>query len=105
MSLLLVPGQGTAGTEVLAVGIADWAAVVALQMLQPRNWRALGPVFHRTFVMRVALGQVATLPFVVAGIAVLGWGTDGLYWLVPGIVFSFMVALFDAWVLLIEINR
>jgi hypothetical protein len=29
----------------------------------------------------------------------------GLYWLVADMVFSILVALFEAWVLLIEINR
>jgi hypothetical protein len=43
---------------------------------------------------------------VVAGIAVLGGGLWGLYWLVAGMVFSILlVALFGAWVLLIEIHR
>jgi hypothetical protein len=32
-------------------------------------------------------------------------GSDGLYWVDPGVVFTFLVALFDAWVLLVEINR
>jgi hypothetical protein len=34
-----------------------------------------------------------------------GRGTGGLYWLVAGVIFSIFVALFDAWVLLLEINR
>jgi hypothetical protein len=34
-----------------------------------------------------------------------GRGLGGLYWLVAGTLFSILVALFDAWVLLIEINR
>jgi hypothetical protein len=36
---------------------------------------------------------------------VLAGGLGGLYWLVADMVFSILVALFDAWVLLIEINR
>jgi hypothetical protein len=60
---------------------------------------------RRAFVVRVAGGQLATLPFIVAGIAVLAGGLGGLYWLVADMVFSILVALFDAWVLLIEINR
>jgi hypothetical protein len=44
----------------------------------------------------VVLGQVATLPFVAAGVAVLGWGVGGLYWLVAGVVLSFLVAVADA---------
>jgi hypothetical protein len=88
-SLLLVPGQGTplVGAEVLAVGIVDWAAVVALQLLQLRNWRALEPTLRWNFVIRAALGQTATVPFVAAGVAVLGWGLGGLYWLVAGVLF------------------
>jgi hypothetical protein len=32
-------------------------------------------------------------------------GLGGLYWLVAGTVFSILTALFEAWVLLVEINR
>jgi modulator of FtsH protease len=39
-ALLLMPGQGTVvvGLEVLVVGIANWAAILAIQLLQLRNW-------------------------------------------------------------------
>ncbi len=63
------------------------------------------PDLRRAFVLRVALGQVATLPFIAAGIAVLAGGLGGPYWLAAAMVFSILVALFDAWVLLIEILR
>jgi hypothetical protein len=105
--LLLVPAQGTglAGAEVLAVGVVDWAAVVIIQVLVVRNWRSLDPSFRWHFVPRVVLCQVATLPIVAAGIGVMGWGLGGLYWLVIGVVLSFLVAVGDAWVLLVEIHR
>ena len=105
--LLLVPAQGTvaAGVEVLTVGVVNWAANVAIQLLQLRNWRSLDPSFRRHFVPRVVFGQAATLPFVVAGISLLSWGAEGLYWLVAGVVLSFVVAVLDAWVLLVEIHR
>jgi hypothetical protein len=105
--LLLVTGQGAvlAGIEVLVIGVADWAAVVSIQLLRVRSWPTMESELRRAFVLRVALGQVATLPLVAAGPAVVGWGIDGLYWLVAGMVLSILVAVFDAWVLLIEINR
>ena len=105
--LLLVPGQGqgTVGAEVLAVGLATWGSVVAIQLLRVRVWGTMRPDLRQAFVLRVALGQIATLPLVVAGIAVLAGGLGGLYWLVAGMVFSILVALFEAWVLLVEINR
>jgi hypothetical protein len=106
-SLLLVPGQGMvlAGVEVLAVGVADWTVIVAIQLLHLRSWQSLEPNLRGHLVVRVVLGQVATLPFVVAGVAVLGWGVGGLYWLVAGVVLSYLVAVADAWVLLVEIHR
>ena len=105
--LLLVPDQGMvlAGAEVLAVGVVDWAAVVIIQLLVVRNWRSLEPAFRRHFVPRVVLCQLATLPIVAAGVGVIGWGVGGLYWLVVGVVLSFLVAVADAWVLLVEIHR
>jgi hypothetical protein len=105
--LLLVPAQGTlvAGVEVLVVAIADWAAIVAIQVRQLRNWHSLEASLRWNFVPRVVLGQIATLPLVAAGIAVLSWGVSGLYVLVVGVVLSFLVAVEDAWVLLVEIHR
>jgi hypothetical protein len=41
----------------------------------------------------------------VAGIALVNRGSEGLYWLVAGVVLSFVVAVIDAWVLLVEIHR
>ena len=48
---------------------------------------------------------MAILPLVIAWVAVLGWGVEGLYWLVAGVVLTFLVAVADAWALLIEIHR
>ena len=38
-------------------------------------------------------------------VAMITHGFVGLYWLIPGILFSFIKALVDAWVLLVEIHR
>jgi modulator of FtsH protease len=103
-SLLLVPEQPLPliGAEVLVVGLIVWAAIVLIQL---KNLRQLQPPQRPTFPMRVLLGQLATLPFVIAGIMVLTQGGTGLYWIVPAVLFSFFGALLDAWVLLVEINR
>ena len=45
------------------------------------------------------------LPVGVAHVAVLVRGEGGLYWLVLGVIVSLVLALQDAWVLLVEINR
>jgi hypothetical protein len=105
--LLLVPGQGPVmvGAEVLTVGLAIWVWIVAIQLPLLRRWQTMRPDLRVSFVVRVVMGQIATVPVIVGGIAVLAGGLGGLYWLVAGMVFSILAALFEAWVLLIEINR
>src|SRR5215210_5725051 len=105
--LVLVPGQGPGvlGTEVLVVGLAAWGWIVAIQLPRLREWGTLRADLRVSFVVRVVLGQVATLTLVIAGVAVLWVGPGGLYWLVTSTVFSILTALADAWVLLVEINR
>jgi hypothetical protein len=51
------------------------------------------------------MGQVATLPFVAAGIAVLSWGKSGLYLLAAGVLLTILVTGANARILLVEINR
>jgi modulator of FtsH protease len=105
--LLLVPGQSISlmGVEVLVVGLAAYAWIAAIQVIHLRTWSTIPSGLRVPLVLRVTLAQISTLPTVIAGIAVLTVGFDGLYWLVAGMVFSTLAAMFDAWVLLVEINR
>jgi modulator of FtsH protease len=105
--LLLVPGQSNLliGGEVLVVGVAAYAWIVTIQLLHLRNWSTISSDLRMPQVLRVTFAQVSTLPIVISGIAVLTVGFDGLYWIVAGMVFSTLAAMFDAWVLLVEINR
>jgi modulator of FtsH protease len=103
-SLLLVPGQPLTliGLEVLIVGLVAWIATITIIV---RSLPATKNLNRRYIVIRTTFSQAATLPFVFSGIATLVWGAVGLYWLVPATIFSFIAAIEDAWVLLIEINR
>ena len=103
-SVGLVPGQPVAalGCEILAIGVAMWLTTTVL-LVQARGL----PVPGKTWapVLRILLAQLATLPFVIAGVVVLLRGPLGLYWLVPGTVFCLIAAVLNAWVLLVEIVR
>ena len=103
----LVPGQGVGmlGAEVLVVGLAAWGWIVAIHLPRVREWGTMRADLRVSFVVRVVVGQVATLALAIAGVAVLRVGPGGLYWLMAGTIFSILAALFEAWVLLVEINR
>ena len=105
--LLLVPGQSISlmGVEVLVVGVAAYTWIVTIQVLHLRTWSTIPSALRLPLLLRVMVAQFSTIPTVIAGIAILTVGFDGLYWLVAGMVFSTLAAMFDAWVLLVEINR
>lgn len=103
-SLALVPGQPRAllGLEVLIIGLAVWG--ISANILHG-SCDLLKSEHRNSFVGRLVLCEIAILPFLIAGIALLTGVRGGLYWLVPGMIASYLVALVGAWVLLIEINR
>jgi hypothetical protein len=101
-SLMLVLGQSTilSGAELLGAGLLAWIWLIALAAAA---FRRLDPRYRTTWILRIMLSQFATL-LIIAGVVTLPQGTANLYWLVPGVIFCFAVAFFDAWVLLIETN-
>jgi modulator of FtsH protease len=104
-SLLLVPGQSLIliGIELLFIGLVTWilATVLDIRTLQKTEAR-----YRRSFASTsLILTQLAALPHVIAGAILLISGANGLYWLVPAVIFSFIKAIVDAWILLVEINR
>jgi hypothetical protein len=105
--LLLAPGQSISliGGEVLVVGVAAYVWIVTIQVLHLRTWSTIPSALRLPLLLRVTVAQFSTIPTVIAGIAILTVGVDGLYWLVASMVFSTLAAMFDAWVLLVEINR
>jgi hypothetical protein len=53
----------------------------------------------------VLLDQAATLPGIVGSVIVVAGTIDGLYLAAAGILVSFVVAVLNTWVLLVEILR
>ena len=102
-SLLLVPQPLTAaGIELLLTGLADTAILLFLVAYSRRK---MDPHYYGYLWFRGTISLCTTVPFAIAGIAVLVWNTGGLYWIVPATLLSIIVAIYNAWVLLVEINR
>lgn len=103
-SFSLVPDQSVVflGVEILIVGTSVWAALTSLII---RNLRVVEKQYKLGQIGRSLLNQIAALSYVAAGIVTVTMGFDGINLLVPAMVISFVIALMDAWVLLVEINR
>jgi len=103
-TLVLVPDQPRValGTELLVTGLLAWSILVVIHARAVHG--GIGPS-RPVLVARVAMAQLAVLPFLVAGVSLLLRAGGGLYWLVPGVVMCLVVAVLNAWVLLIEILR
>ena len=102
-TLGLVPGQPAAvlGGELLATGAVLWLAVVTIEA---RTRRGPGEP-HWSKPVRIAIGQIASLPMAIAGASLIAGEGGGLYWLVPAVICCLVGSMFNAWVLLVEIIR
>jgi hypothetical protein len=103
-TLVLVPGQSRTalGAELLVAGLVAWLILVGIHVRAIRG--RVGPS-RAMLGGRVVMAQTAALAFLVAAVSLLLRAGGGLYWLVPAVVLCFVVAVLDAWVLLIEILR
>jgi hypothetical protein len=101
----LVPEQPrwALGSEVLVVGLAAWSILTGIWIKALRAPIPGQPRFVP--VISTVVTQAATLPLVIAGVSLLLRAGGGLYWLVPGMAFCLVVAVVNAWVLLVEVVR
>jgi len=103
-SLMLVPEQDAPwlGVELLVLGAGVWLVPV---WIQRSDRPKLDADSGRTFPQRVLLTQLATAPAIVAGGLLIADLPAGFAVLAFGILVSFVVAILNGWVLLVEILR
>jgi modulator of FtsH protease len=103
-SLMLIPGQTTKAiaVEILAVGVVGWVSVTAMDLHVLRCGK---PHNRAGYIANLVMLQLAALPYIIGATLLLGGTSSGLYLVSIGVIVSFVKALLDAWVLLVEINR
>lgn len=103
-TLVLVPDQSLPllGIEVFLSGLIIWLTVTYLDV---KRLRKTSHPHWGSEPVRIALTQVASLPYIIAGLLLVAGNTIGLYWMVPAVFMSFIKSFADAWVLMVEINR
>ena len=90
------------GMTLLMTTIPTWAVPVAIQIRS-----VLRKTYYRAShaVIRAVLSQVATLPGIWASLALCGVVAGDVTPLAAAVILSILVAMFNAWVLLVEIIR
>jgi hypothetical protein len=103
-SFCLVPGQPMwcLGAEVFLLGVVVWILTARVDI---KSYRSLDPRYKFHFYRNQVFTQSAVLPCLAGGVCLVNGAGAGYYLLIPGITVSFIKALIDSWVLLIEINR
>jgi modulator of FtsH protease len=102
--LALIPKLPAArlGWAMLAVALMTWAFPVLIQLRAVRAHTYYRPSLA---LLRAALHQLAAVPAVVAAIGFIQLQAGAMDWLALGNIASMLVAIFNAWVLLVEIMR
>jgi modulator of FtsH protease len=100
----MIPGQAnrTLGLEILGVGAIVWSLPMIWQL---QSWRAKHMPNRQVAISRLILLQVAALPLLAGGGALMGYASHPRHWLAFGLLTPLVVSLLNAWVLLVEIMR
>jgi hypothetical protein len=103
-SLMLIPGQSyiVVGAEILVISLSVYSFVTGMDR---GIYKYTDPEYKKQYRISMVYNQLSLLPYIASAVAILITKENGLYWLVPGIIISFIKAVVDAWVLLVEINR
>jgi len=103
-SLMLIPRQScmAIGFEISAIAVCVYSFVTRIDIGIYKNTAV---EYKKQLLISLIYNQVSLLPYLVAGAAIFISKENGIYWLVPGIIVSFIKGVVDAWVLLVEINR
>jgi hypothetical protein len=104
-SVALIPDQSAQAfaTEVLISGLVMLLAPLSIQF---RSWQPPKGVSRARQFIRLVVNMTAGVPVIVAGALLLMSGTrEGLHWLAAGIIITLVSAVWNAWVLLVEILR
>ena len=102
----LVPAQSATvlGCEIGGTGLILWIGTTRRQLRAYRDPQ-LEPSARQWLWVRVLGTQAASIPFIVAGALLLAGSDHALIWIAPGTIASFASGAFNAWVLLVEIQR
>ncbi len=102
LSLCLIPQpQHTLGYEILIVRLFIWLLLnrsLRRQLQVPRQ-------YLRDRMISILQQQAATVPAIVSGVSLIASLPGALYWLASGTLASIALAVYNAWILLIEILR
>jgi hypothetical protein len=100
----LIPGlkPSLLGALYLVLWLPTWGVPTMIQIaaLRQRQYYRLGYA-----IIRVLLYQAATIPIFLAGLSFTRHEAGGLMWFAGSVLLSLIVALFNAWILLVEILR
>lgn len=102
--IVLMPGLDAAslGRALAWSAVPTWALPLLIQL---RAWRL--KTFYKPIhaVVRMLCSQLATLPALWAVLGLIGWGPAGVGCFAVSVILAMLVAILNAWVLLIEIVR
>lgn len=87
---------------VLIISVVTWLIVFRSDIHIFKNKQK---EYKKQYLFNILTDPVATILFIVAGLALMANGPIDGYWMVPAIIVSLIKAVIDGWVLLVEINR
>jgi hypothetical protein len=103
-NLCLIPGQprSVLGSEIALLALTIWLTTSRLDL---KTYRRIEDLYKKLYFRNFFFLQFSILPFLIAGIFMISGSANAFYIMVPGIIFSFIKSLLDAWFIVVDINK
>jgi hypothetical protein len=103
-NLCLVPKQPyyCIGGEILTASVIIWLIITRLDLV---TYRTIQGHYRPRYFRNIFYSQLTIMPFLISGIFLICNLDIGIYFLVPGFIFSLIKSMVDIWFIMIDINR
>ena len=110
MSIILLIPEPSSHILSWAISAASFLSWIIILLIDIRITRDRDLLLRHHFIISMTLNQIAFIPYFIGVVCILtgpdtSFHTSGLGWIALSFIFSFIKAVVDAWVLLVEINR
>ncbi len=102
--LFLVPDRPTSfyGVTVLIITSAAALIITRLDILLFKDKESRHRIYTKFYPV---INTITIMCYIICSVLLIIEGEEGMYWIVPAIVLSYVKAILDAWILLVEILR
>jgi len=103
-SLQLIPGnaENFFAIELMIISVSFWITMTSIDI---KTYKKTEINYRKFYLFKIIVTQVSIVPYMISAFILISGDPGGMIWAAMGMIFSYLKAISESWVLLVEINR